>query len=875
MSVFRSPGWHFKLSVHVQGDPRFIVSSELTVANAFPVQPTNKQTMAMLTYERDEAVLRELTYLSGLLRASATELNRNPVSTGEDGNGWVSIEEVLVRLNTTYTPKGKFPRKSDVSVPDKNGGPTWIEYDAAVCVQLFEPWVLEVFNSTTGLPSSMKIVEKGNEIRSMDTAQTQEKLAGWPVTDPDVNRQLNSSRLADVYACGHTNSVNQMLKDDGRDAFYVPSPTVVSFTDGKGSLGYTELSEKFFAQARGLADASNILPYFAGSGKTLARRYNDRVLSSASVNPVYMGTYVAFILVVGLVAGFFVPKLPLDVPHRGFEVYSWIAAFHAGSSSELGGSYECLVWLAAFMGSGNVSWDFTPFAGALRLSPVVVNINAVVIHQREYYDEVAILGDNSDADIARATELKPRFDDFALTWTLAPFSTHGGLPPVVSFDWNGDTVYFSETILSQLLSNGSGFGTFATETADPSLKLHSTTQPTGDAIEPGAVLRFPRWGTRIHCAKIPDPEINIITRSLNTFTYVFTPRAVLESLFTSFGMGYPTTLMPFNASKVLQLNDTLPVGLDPAQTALGAAFYDNGVGHSFFSSPVSTGEDGNGWVSIEEVLVRLNTTYTPKGKFPRKSDVSVPDKNGGPTWIGYDAAVCVQLFEPWVLEVFNSTTGLPSSMKIVEKGNEIRSMDTAQTQEKLAGWPVTDPDVNRQLNSSRLADVYACGHTNSVNQMLKDNGRDAFYVPSPTVVSFTDGKGSLGYTELSEKFFAQARGLADASNVLPYFAGSGKTLARRYNDRVLSSASVNPVYMGTYVAFILVVGLVAGFFVPKLPLDVPHRGFEVYSWIAAFHADELIGVGSNTGIARNMELDEIEERMGDLKFRYVNTQESS
>jgi hypothetical protein len=138
------------------------------------------------------------------------------------------------------------------------------------------------------------------------------------------------------------------------------------------------------------------------------------------------------------------------------------------------------------------------------------------------------------------------------------------------------------------------------------------------------------------------------------------------------------------------------------------------------------------------------------------------------------------------------------------------------------------------------------------------------------VISFTDGKGPLGYTELSETFFAQARGLADASNILPYFAGSGKTLARRYNDRVSSSASINPVYMGSYLAFILVVGLLAGFFVPKLPLDVPHRGFEVYSWIAAFHADELIGVGRNTGIARNMELDEIERRMGDLRFRYVN-----
>jgi len=28
---------------------------------------------------------------------------------------------------------------------------------------------------------------------------------------------------------------------------------------------------------------------------------------------------------------------------------------------------------------------------------------------------------------------------------------------------------------------------------------------------------------------------------------------------------------------------------------------------------------------------------------------------------------------------------------------------------------------------------YIVGHQNSVNHILKDNGRDAFYVPSPTV----------------------------------------------------------------------------------------------------------------------------------------------
>jgi hypothetical protein len=66
----------------------------------------------------------------------------------------------------------------------------------------------------------------------------------------------------------------------------------------------------------------------------------------------------------------------------------------------------------------------------------------------------------------------------------------------------------------------------------------------------------------------------------------------------------------------------------------------------------------------------------------------------------------------------------------------------------------------------------------------------------------------------------------------------------------------------------LTLGLLAGLFVPKLPLDVPHRGFELYSWMAAFHVDELVGTEGDMGITRNMELREIADRQGELKFRY-------
>ncbi|KAF8883434.1 hypothetical protein BD779DRAFT_1443935 [Infundibulicybe gibba] len=524
----------------------------------------------------------------------------------------------------------------------------------------------------------------------------------------------------------------------------------------------------------------------------------------------------------------------------------------------------------------------------------LVTITTTVAHQSQYYREVAVMGDLSADDIAKAVSLAPAFEDYSLTWTLSPFSTHGGLPPVVSFRWDledgeSDDIYFSETVLSQLLPGGSGFGTFETATKLPEKeikggeKTKATVNDPSKPVDPGNVLRYPRWGIRIHCTKLPDPSINMrqsrthllidessVPRSDNGFTYTFTPRATLRSLFDSFKLPFPAQLeVPVNGSKVLQKNDTFPVGLDVAATSLGAFFPDDGAGQSFQSTPLSMGEDGNGWVTLESVLVRLNMTYTPDGKFGKLSNMTVPDVKGQPTHIGYDSAICLELYEPWILETFNQTTGLPTSVRIVAKGNEITDQNTSHQIERNTGLPLTDPNIKRRLNSTNLLRAYVTAHNNSVNQMLKDNGRDAFYVPSPTVISFTTGQGPNGYTELSPEAFAQARAQADASNVLPYFAGTGPVVARSYPDRVMSSASIQPIEMAIALGAIFILGWVAGMFVPKLPLGVPRRGFELYSWLAAFHADELVGE-RGPGLARNMELADIQERVGGLKFRYVN-----
>lgn len=71
-------------------------------------------------------------------------------------------------------------------------------------------------------------------------------------------------------------------------------------------------------------------------------------------------------------------------------------------------------------------------------------------------------------------------------------------------------------------------------------------------------------------------------------------------------------------------------------------------------------------------------------------------------------------------------------------------------------------------------------------------------------------------------------------------------------------------------ATVLVLGVVAGLFVPRLPMSVPRRGFELYSWMAAFYSKELIidQVDQTESMVKRLELQDIQTHMGDLRFRY-------
>ena len=143
-------------------------------------------------------------------------------------------------------------------------------------------------------------------------------------------------------------------------------------------------------------------------------------------------------------------------------------------------------------------------------------------------------------------------------------------------------------------------------------------------------------------------------------------------------------------------------------------------------SSCEPGAEGYGWISIETLLLRINDVYAPKGKFQLKPDTlhntTIPDGKGGMVQgrIGYDAAVCLELFEPYIVEVYNSTMGLPTTMRVISKGGHIADdiVDGAAVTVRK-GDPITDTSATRELNSTKLAAVYETLHDNAVNQVLK------------------------------------------------------------------------------------------------------------------------------------------------------------
>ena len=67
----------------------------------------------------------------------------------------------------------------------------------------------------------------------------------------------------------------------------------------------------------------------------------------------------------------------------------------------------------------------------------------------------------------------------------------------------------------------------------------------------------------------------------------------------------------------------------------------------------------------------MNTAYAPNGSFSL-NDTGISNRSDNSTvTVGYDAVVCVEVYEPWVVEAYNASGITPSLTRVVGRGNDI------------------------------------------------------------------------------------------------------------------------------------------------------------------------------------------------------------
>ena len=146
---------------------------------------------------------------------------------------------------------------------------------------------------------------------------------------------------------------------------------------------------------------------------------------------------------------------------------------------------------------------------------------------------------------------------------------------------------------------------------------------------------------------------------------------------------------------------------------------------SLFSIPVPGLAGDQGWATLETVIIRANTNYTPSAHFPVYSNVS---RLYGFDKIGFDAAVCVQRYESWIIETYNTSFTSPSVLRIVGKGN---GNPPLSPRGNIRGTPIAN---TRYLNTAGKNGMLNMTRLLAMEQMLKDANADEDYaLPISTV----------------------------------------------------------------------------------------------------------------------------------------------
>ncbi|CAD6957330.1 unnamed protein product, partial [Tilletia laevis] len=398
--------------------------------------------------------------------------------------------------------------------------------------------------------------------------------------------------------------------------------------------------------------------------------------------------------------------------------------------------------------------------------------------------------------------------------TLRPQSTAAlKLPSTVKLLLPNQTdqyAYFTEVLPDNFLPQFEGYGSFTNDThttsnnaswQDPSREMQKqddsdkwTTIVGGSDGKEVTVLRnvrWPRWGIQARCQRLGDLEKYLVldmsltpgSNATDRYSVMFLTRQVLSSILSTLDVSLPSNLQTVVnlTTNYGDLHNVVPLGMDPADIAIAVPFSPNSVAQSFFSTPIMAEDDiepdgvnnakfknvpggaGRGWVQLEVVLIRLNTTLAgPRAEFGMTANVYGHDWEFGE--VGFDVGICVERFDPYMVEVYQGRS--VQSLRIISQ-----TADSSSGTGLLRSSLVSAGSA-MNLSSQGKNAAFTVAHENARNALLKDNGRDHPWVPNPTLISMSSGGGGgpAGYGVLDPERLADM--LASVEYVFnPLFPG--------------------------------------------------------------------------------------------------------
>ena len=242
------------------------------------------------------------------------------------------------------------------------------------------------------------------------------------------------------------------------------------------------------------------------------------------------------------------------------------------------------------------------------------------------------------------------------------------------------------------------------------------------------------------------PRIPTSDSASNTFTFALIPRDFLRRLFGKYGSDLPPKFdAPLSSGVLESLNASIRSNIDPSTISLISGLFsvplvsfvsntrttailsDDGVGVSLDSS-IDESNPAGLWV-IETVIIRFRITFTPYGLYPvHVSRKWSSDPEVGTAKFGYDAAVCLQKYEPWIIETYNTSMTSPSALRVVGKGDGSTLLSPSGN---IRGTSLAG---TRYLNTTNKLPTFFGALSNSVSRMSVVNSDvTSRYKPSGNV----------------------------------------------------------------------------------------------------------------------------------------------